>query len=586
MEPQVWLNGVTFTDSTTLNLSQDAIVVIVGPNNSGKSAALRGIRAKLANPGELKPVICDVATTRQGTSDDLLTWLRATTTTQAGNPLDPVSQTLGASVAHREAANIWNNPSRGLEQLLRFFCHLLTADERLQAASPPGNIAITREPPQHPIHYLQRDDALEVKLSDQFKRAFGLDLVLHRNAGREVPLHVGLRPKVKAGQDRVSIGYVLKLEKLPALQTQGDGMKSFAGVLLHTSVGPESILLIDEPEAFLHPPQARELGRNLVLDKRSGRQLFIATHSGDVLRGILDAERPNVSVVRLRRSGNVNVACELDNVQIAQLWKDPRLRYSNVLDGLFHETVILCEADADCRFYAAVMDALPRPEGPEVRRPDVMFTLCGGKARMPVVIRALRQLGVPITVVTDFDVLNAERPLRDIFEGTGGDWSRIFGDWHIVKGAVDGKKPELSTSEVRNEITQVLGAIQDPIFPSVSREKILEVLRRSSPWHQAKSVGKPYVPSGGPTQACDRLLTDLRSAGVIVVPVGEVEGFAKSIGGHGPAWVNEVLKKDLGSDSELAAAQAFVTGFPIADVTVSAVAEDAQNTLEPPTASA
>ncbi|MBK9599392.1 MAG: ATP-binding protein, partial [Flavobacteriales bacterium] len=132
---------------------------------------------------------------------------------------------------------------------------------------------------------------------------------------------------------------------MPELQRQGDGMRSFAGVLLHTTVGHESIFLLDEPEAFLHPPQARLLGRMLVEDKQANRQLFIATHSGDVLKGILDSGSKNVRVVRLRREGNVNIMRQLDNDKITELWGDPLLRYSDILDGLFHEKVIITEGD-------------------------------------------------------------------------------------------------------------------------------------------------------------------------------------------------------------------------------------------------
>jgi hypothetical protein len=54
-------------------------------------------------------------------------------------------------------------------------------------------------------------------------------------------------------------------------------------------------------------------------------------------------------------------------------------------------------------------------------------------------------------------------------------------------------------------------------------------------------------------------------AGLHVVEVGELEGFDKTAGSHGPKWVNEVLEKPLLTDPELADARAFVarlTGLP------------------------
>jgi hypothetical protein len=111
---------------------------------------------------------------------------------------------------------------------------------------------------------------------------------------------------------------------------------------------------------------------------------------------------------------------------------------------------------------------------------------------------------------------------------------------------------------VKKDIDEILKKIESDSFPQRARKQIQEVLRRSSPWSTAKSVGTQYVPSGQPTQACVQLFNHLQSLGIFVVPVGELEGFAKTVGAHGPGWVNEVIKKDLKADPELEAARAFV----------------------------
>lgn len=147
--------------------------------------------------------------------------------------------------------------------------------------------------------------------------AFGLDIVVHRNAGNQVPIYVGNKAQPKPGQDRVSIDYIKELEKLTPIQAQGDGMRSFLGILLFTTLGHEPVMLVDEPEAFLHPPQARHLGNFLVSEGDSYQQLFVATHSGDVLRGMLSSASTRIRVLRLRRSGDVNITRQLDNSQIA-----------------------------------------------------------------------------------------------------------------------------------------------------------------------------------------------------------------------------------------------------------------------------
>lgn len=231
------------------------------------------------------------------------------------------------------------------------FINSIDTLHRLSLADPaPNNIKLTTQAPHHPIHVLQRYDEVEEKFNDYFKQAFGDNLILHRNAGNDVPLYVGKKPKTEPGKDRVSFDYLKELEKLDLLHEQGDGMRSFVGLLLNAFILNYSILLIDEPEAFLHPPQARLLGKMLVKDLPTEKQLFLATHSEDFLKGLLDVTTKNLKIIRIERDNTINKVSVLSGDDIKKVWSDPLLRYSNVLSGLFHTQVIICEGDADCKF--------------------------------------------------------------------------------------------------------------------------------------------------------------------------------------------------------------------------------------------
>jgi hypothetical protein len=63
------------------------------------------------------------------------------------------------------------------------------------------------------------------------------------------------------------------------------------------------------------------------------------------------------------------VLCSVNPTNSAALWNTPLLRYSSILDGLFHERVTICEADSDCRFYAAMLDAVIASKGESTRAP-------------------------------------------------------------------------------------------------------------------------------------------------------------------------------------------------------------------------
>ena len=263
-------------------------------------------------------------------------------------------------------------------------------------------------------------------------------------------------------------------------------------------------------------------------------------------------------VVRVQRDGDFNRVQEIDREGIKKLWNDPILRYSDALDGVFHARVLVCEGDADCRFYAAVMDAIWGGL-PDESLPDVMFTHCGGKHRMPVIINALRALDVPASVIVDFDVLREEGPLSSIVAALGGDWALLKRDWVEIRNAIDSKRPELRTSEVKAEINATLDTVQELQFPQKVADDIGRILRRSSAWATAKEAGKAYVPAGQPRQTYDRLILSLRQIGLHVVEVGELEFFDRSVGRHGPAWVNQAVEKNLVSDPIFAEARAFVS---------------------------
>ena len=254
----------------------------------------------------------------------------------------------------------------------------LSKDDKRPDSVPSFNVRM--DAPENPIQVLFKDEGIERRLSVLFQSVFGVEVILNRSAGTFLPLHCGKRPQLEDGEDRASRGYVDRLFQLPLLNDQGHGMRSFAGCLMATLASPSLVQLIDEPEAFLHPPQARLIGNLFATEKPDWRQLIMATHSGDLLRGVLDSESKNVNIIRLTRAGTANRARQLDVDDIRRLWSDPILRFSNVLDGLFHDSVVVCESDADCRFYAAVLKAI---DGPDEPQPDAFFASSGGKDRVP-----------------------------------------------------------------------------------------------------------------------------------------------------------------------------------------------------------
>lgn len=546
------IEALTYNDGTRIALDVDSVLVLVGPNNAGKSATLREIRERLAGPTRTV-ILANVEVRKQGTADDLLSWVEPhrvplTIPQQAGHIVK-----FGVGGWDDSAIRSWW-PNH-LQQIWSWLVHHATTDSRLSVASRTSLHSRMDQAPSNPLQFLYEDTAAEKRIADAFEEAFRQPLFLDRMGGATLGLRVGTKPAASDVESVFSREHLQKIAQVPLLDSQGDGMRSFVGALLHGIIADWFVVLIDEPEAFLHPPQANLLGRMLVETKPPGRQLVLATHSSDVVRGVLDAKGAPVTLVRLERHGDENHARQLAPEDVTRLWSDPLLRFSNVLDGLFHDLVVVCEADGDCRFFSAIREATGD------RRTDTLFVPAFGKHRLHVVSQSLRSVGVDTRVVADIDVLREEEVCKRLFESLGGTWADVQREWKVVTSAVSAKPPPLSLSQIREQLLKVIdetggGALTRPVA-----EKIRLTVKAVDGWEVVKEVGIGGIPPGEATQAANLLLSRLRERGLFIIPVGELEGFARSVGLHGPPFVSEVLRKDLASDPELREAREFVAAL-------------------------
>lgn len=432
-------------------------------------------------------------------------------------------------------------------------------ETRITDSNPQKSIATLDQAPSHPIHILHNDDRVEKRISSYFRRAFGEDLFVFRAGGAQWPLLVGTHPSPRPGEDRLSYGYNERLRAgTVPLQNQGDGMRSFVSVALHMlAPNTQSVLLLDEPEAFLHPSQARLLGEFIAKEKPDHTQLFVATHSADALQGLLNAAPGNLRVLRIQRDGTLNRVKELDKARAKAISADPLMKFSSVLSGVFHQRIIICESDADCMFYSTVLD-LPEVHGEQ--QPDVLFVHAGGKHRMAALAESLRALDVTVDVVADMDVLKEEAVLQRIIAALGNNWAAVHAHARPLKTAIEEHKPSLTSGEVAIGIREILDEAPTPgEFPRELRAGIDVILRNASPWDAVKNAGKSAIPAGQAMKHFDALQALCNRIGLWIVPVGELEGFCKSEGGHGPRWVQNVIENyDLAKDAKFAAARDFM----------------------------
>ena len=554
----VTFESITFSDGTTVALDERDVVVLVGPNNAGKSVALKELEQYVRSPSQMV-VVKSAQIRRTGTGDDFKRLLVKNARVQQSSGRQ-TAEGYGFSISSRgQLEDLW--PERN-DIYHAVFCTRILTERRIIDSDPAATIPVLNTPPSHPVHMLYKDPEIELRISNYFNRAFGQDLILFRTGGSELPLLVGERIKPKAGETPWTEAFSTRLlGSTVQLAEQGDGMRSFASVVLHVlAPATPSILLLDEPEAFLHPPQARLLGEIISTERSSRAQLIVATHSPDVLQGLISVAPEHLRVLRMQRDGNVNRVKELDKELVKEISSNPLMRYSSVMSGVFHQRVIICESDADCMFYSSVLD-LPEVTGEQ--QPDVLFVHAGGISRMATLANAMNALDVPVDVIADIDILRAEREndtLKPIVQALGGDWDRIQPLARSVRQVMEQARPERNAEDVRQELDDLLAEVQGAgYFPTDVRSKIQGVLQDASPWGAAKRAGKSLLPGGQPTQQFQELYDLCASIGFWIVHVGELERFCKPVGGHGPRWVQHVLEeKNLAEDDDLSDARKFL----------------------------
>lgn len=515
-KPQVFIKSLTFNDNTQVPLQHNSIIVFTGANNSGKSQVLKDVEVCLDKSNQTSTIVVkDSEYDYHGAIDEIAFLSERFYLDQQGHYQLFES---GNSYETNTLQTWWKNHTlhNGLHKL---FVKRLSTELRLTSSNA---LLRDRQPEKHPIYKLNKSELLAQKLSDYFRQAFGVDLIVNRNEMQTIPLHTGQAPDKTTFTIAMQDDYYNQISAFPKLQEQGDGMRSFASILLDTFTSDYTITLIDEPEAFLHPPQARMLGKMLAKNNPDNRQLLISTHSEDFLQGLLDADNENVTVIRINRVDSINRMSVLQNNEIKKLWSNPILRYSNIMSGLFHEKVVVCESDYDCLFYQAIMDAIYEHKN-EIA-PDVLFTHCGGKSRAKDVVNALKAVNVPVVAICDFDLLNASQNFKPLVASFGLNWETMLSA--SMKIIYDGMNAKSSDG--------------------------------NDAWVQIKKIGK-FGFTGNEPAAYEKVEAVCKMAGLFVVPVGEMECFDKTINKEKKDWVYYVLENyNLAVEPKLEGARKFI----------------------------
>ena len=537
------VSEIEFNDgSKVIDIGKNDIVVFVGANNVGKSQTLKDIYSELGD--EPVSILKNLKAVIKGQAEDVVSLIKdiGTCAEKSNKQFYIFDQNIGIDLIpyYMRSDCDQHEPFRNL-----FVCNLDT--ERRLSICRPAKMITRNAIKTHPIHYLAFDSSIREKFSKYFNMAFHKSIIPNILFGSQIPLMVTDGGIHLANEDLADDtewveAYADELNKYPQAHEQGDGVKGFIGILLYLILDFYKVYLIDEPEAFLHPPQARIMGQLIGELSKGKKQIFISTHSEQLIHGLLDQASDRVKIVRITRNQNVNHASALNAEDIKRVWNDPILKYSNILDGLFYKNVALCESDSDCRFYSIINDFLQMEQG---KYADTFFTYSGGKQRIPVIMQALSSLGVETKVIVDFDVLNNSSMFEKICKACNMDWNEVQKDYQFFYDAVN-RQSKLSMKSKEDILTQIEKITkQNPsanYYTEREVQNIKNLLKEKSYWSILKESGENAIPAGQPIQAFKNINEIAKAHNLFIIPVGELECFIKEVNSHGPHWVNAVLE--------------------------------------------
>lgn len=537
------LNKFTTKDGEEIALGK--FTLLVGPNNVGKSQTLKDIHHKLIKGHEADTtLISSIEVDKPDKFEDLYKDLdvRKDDINVGHHIIDGVTSN---NDGNSELRVMLDNQRQDFIQrgdldftylgLSKFRVFYMDSESRLKIASKTQNYIPSENSPTNLLQALYGSlGEYDEKLKDAFKSTFGMDIKLDYSSGLELRLAVSKEFECTPEDPRAAFPI---MKKYPSIELQGDGFRSFVAVILSLLLSKDKVVLLDEPEAFLHPEQSRRLGKWIsdhAIDFPC--QVLVATHNSNFLAGLLSGSQP-ADIYRLNRSNDVTKFHKITSEATQALSKSPILSSQRVLEGIFSKGVVVCESDTDRIIYNSVSIH-------EHKNQEVLFIHAHNKQTIKDVVKLLKDASIPTAAVIDIDILNSESDLSNAMTAFNASFDqknilRLRGELGIyVESASEAEMLEELTLSVA-ELLEQLG--KDEHSLSGAKGALNRIRSESTKWANIKKNGLKALSSPHREKA-EEIIHSCKELGLFIVPVGELEGWM-SLGVRKNRWALSALEK-------------------------------------------
>lgn len=539
------------------------LVLVIGPNSAGKTQFLRDIHGRMLGNARGLVVCDDIELSRPESLQPLLDVLFAENHIRRrvdGNNnvfIDTRIPEFGSgasnwSLRDHQVQSFFANPisvgtegragvsDKFLEHFGRSFVASLFLERRLTVTNTVSNFDYENAFPANELQALYIDPNAKRMLAAESQNIFGKAIWLDNTRANSLCLRVGNGPEMPSAEDRLEPS---KMREFRLIEDEGDGFKSYVAICLTLLLGRRPVVLIDEPEMCLHPPQAYALGRFIGKHGVSAdRTTFVATHSSHVLRGIIE-EAEQLEVIRLSRIGRQFTGRRVSKDILKASIEKPSTKAEGILDGLFAESVTVVESEGDRLVYGTVWDKIAT----EFQH-DVHFVSVGGLGGIADPCSLYRNLKIPVCVAADLDVIRELGTFESILKAVAPAEvvQELISDCRRIIDGVKALGPVFDESTVHTVLTDIVSHKLDWRDASKLREVRNKLSELSSGLSQTARLkrGLDSLKTYPVYHDLVAFLNKCRSVGMFLVPVGELEDWVSELVSEGPSkkkkaeWAN------------------------------------------------
>lgn len=434
-------------DNIEYNLSN--IVVVIGPNNAGKTKLLTDLHFEVSNSYE-RTQDSDYVSVATGAAswthltdknyfefsiEELTYWLdnheewrEAQNSTDRGQKLlrskkhilQQQNNDEAIALIQSEIDTIKNNPNQLYEWLVKFKkSHIIyeTIDNRFNTANILDSIDASSD--DNPSLIYARSDTIR-GINKHLVRLFAKVLVLLKLSKTIYGLmlidegQTNLPKWAKSNNFEADAKTVkehnLFKEDYPhgVVSQQSHGTRAAVSILMTLADKTRSVVFIDEPESHIYPAARKYIAR-LIASESKNRQFFIVTHDVDFLEGIANS-RKDFTVIKLTRKREAKV---IDFNTVERRRTSSELKNSAALRAGFYDVAIFVEGIQDKYMYDYVVTRK------QLISDEIEYGIidCGGNDRIADSVKFALDIGTRVAVITDFDTLllnkdGAKKPAR------------------------------------------------------------------------------------------------------------------------------------------------------------------------------